>query len=184
MRKRRFESGALSISSIRLSVKLDDSGEPESVYIYELKEANRLIEEFMLRANMSVAEKISRHYPDEALLRRHAPPIERRLEEFLKLADELGYKIDGSSAGGLQSSFDAITSEDVRTVLMVHAIKPMQRAKYFCTGTLDISKYTHYALNVPLYTHFTSPIRRYADVIVHRQLEAALRNKGTLDGTL
>ena len=50
----------------------------------------------------------------------------------------------------------------------------MQRAKYFCTGTLDIAKYHHYALNVPLYTHFTSPIRRYADIIVHRMLEAAL----------
>ena len=50
----------------------------------------------------------------------------------------------------------------------------MQRAKYFCTGTLDIAKYHHYALNFPLYTHFTSPIRRYADVLVHRMLDAAL----------
>jgi len=50
----------------------------------------------------------------------------------------------------------------------------MQRAKYFCTGTLDIAKYHHYALNVPLYTHFTSPIRRYADILVHRMLDAAL----------
>jgi protein SSD1 len=50
----------------------------------------------------------------------------------------------------------------------------MQRAKYFCTGTLDIAKYHHYALNVPLYTHFTSPIRRYADILVHRMLDAAI----------
>lgn len=79
MRKRRFEQGALSINSIRLSFQLDEAGEPTKVWIYELKEANRLIEEFMLRANMSVAEKISKHFPDSALLRRHAPPLERRL---------------------------------------------------------------------------------------------------------
>lgn len=79
MRKRRFENGALSISSIRLSFKLNEAGEPEDVFIYELKEANRLIEEFMLLANMSVAEKISKHYPNEALLRRHEPPIPKRL---------------------------------------------------------------------------------------------------------
>ena len=90
----------------------------------------------------------------------------------------MGYELDGSSAGNLQASFNAIEDEHVRSVLTVMAIKPMQRAKYFCTGTLDVSKYTHYALNVPLYTHFTSPIRRYADVIVHRQLEAALRDAG------
>jgi protein SSD1 len=54
------------------------------------------------------------------------------------------------------------------------AIKPMQRAKYFCTGALDINKWGHYALNVPLYTHFTSPIRRYCDLIVHRLLQSAL----------
>lgn len=79
MRKRRFESGALSMNSVRLSFKLNEQGEPEDVWVYELKESNRLIEEFMLRANMSVAEKICSQFPNEALLRRHAPPIERRL---------------------------------------------------------------------------------------------------------
>lgn len=79
MRKRRFDGGALSINSVRLSIKLDAQGEPESVSIYELKDANRLIEEFMLCANMSVAEKICTHYPEDAMLRRHSPPIERRL---------------------------------------------------------------------------------------------------------
>lgn len=92
----------------------------------------------------------------------------------------MGYKLDGSSAGNLQASFNAIESQEVKDVLISLAIKPMQRAKYFCTGAMDISKYNHYALNVPLYTHFTSPIRRYADVIVHRQLNAALNNAGEL----
>lgn len=91
-------------------------------------------------------------------------------------AENLGYVLDGSSAGALQASFNEIESPEVKETLLILAIKPMQRAKYFCTGLLDISKYVHYALNVPMYTHFTSPIRRYADVIVHRQLEAALND--------
>lgn len=82
MRGRRFANGALSINSIRLSFKLNDLGEPCEVSIYEQKEANRLIEEFMLCANMSVAKKICQHYPDEALLRQHASPHERSLVSF------------------------------------------------------------------------------------------------------
>lgn len=89
----------------------------------------------------------------------------------------MGYHFDGSSAGALQKSFNEIDNEDVKSVLRLLAVKPMQRAKYFCTGSCDVTKYRHYALNVPLYTHFTSPIRRFADIIVHRQLEAALANK-------
>ncbi|KAI8376769.1 hypothetical protein EDC96DRAFT_436068 [Choanephora cucurbitarum] len=177
MRERRFESGALSINSIRLSFKLNELGEPCDVSIYQQKDANRLIEEFMLCANMSVAQKIAEHYPNEALLRQHAPPHEKTLNEFIKIAENMGYHFDGSSAGSMQQSFNAIESEDVRAVLRLLAVKPMQRAKYFCTGSCDVSKYGHYALNVPLYTHFTSPIRRYADIIVHRQLESALKNK-------
>ncbi|GAN05030.1 RNB-domain-containing protein [Mucor ambiguus] len=177
MRERRFSNGALSINSIRLSFKLNDLGEPCGVSIYEQKDANRLIEEFMLRANMSVAEKIAKHYPNEALLRQHSPPHERTLNEFIKIAENLGYSFDASTAGSMQKSFSAIESEDAKAVLRLLAVKPMQRAKYFCTGTCDVIKYRHYALNVPLYTHFTSPIRRFADIIVHRQLEAAINNK-------
>lgn len=83
MRKRRYENGALSMNSIKLSFKLDDNGDVEKVWVYQLKESNRLIEEFMLRANMSVAEKICEHYPGEAMLRRHEPPIERRLVSYI-----------------------------------------------------------------------------------------------------
>ncbi|KAL9543206.1 hypothetical protein MBANPS3_008217, partial [Mucor bainieri] len=177
MRERRFSNGALSINSIRLSFKLNDLGEPCGVSIYEQKDANRLIEEFMLRANMSVAEKIAKHYPNEALLRQHSPPHERTLNEFIKIAENLGYSFDASTAGSMQKSFSAIESEDAKAVLRLLAVKPMQRSKYFCTGTCDATKYRHYALNVPLYTHFTSPIRRFADIIVHHQLEAAINNK-------
>ncbi|KAI9245917.1 hypothetical protein BY458DRAFT_566214 [Sporodiniella umbellata] len=177
MRKRRFENGALSINSIKLSFKLNELGEPCEVSVYEQKDSNRLIEEFMLRANMSVAAKIYEHYPNEALLRQHSPPHEKSLNEFLRIAEKLGYSLDGSSAGNLQKSFNAIDSDAVKEVLRLLAVKPMQRAKYFCTGACDEEQFRHYALNVPLYTHFTSPIRRFPDIIVHRQLQAALQGK-------
>jgi protein SSD1 len=75
-------------------------------------------------------------------------------------------------------SFEAITNPTARMVLELISHKATQRAKYFCAGMLDIAKYNHYALSVPLYTHFTSPIRRYADVLVHRQLESVLQGGG------
>jgi protein SSD1 len=72
-------------------------------------------------------------------------------------------------------SFDTIEDPTARSVLQLLSFKATHRAKYFCAGMLDIAKYSHYALNAPLYTHFTSPIRRYADIIVHRQLEFILQ---------
>lgn len=75
-------------------------------------------------------------------------------------------------------SFDAIENPTARRLLELLSFKATQRAKYFCAGMLDIAKYGHYALNTPLYTHFTSPIRRYADILVHRQLEAVLQGGG------
>lgn len=128
----------------------------------------------MLLANISVANKIASHFFDEALLRRHQSPIERRMVDFVALAEKLGYHIDASSAGSLQRSLQEVKIREVQHVLKVLCIKPMHRAKYFCAGTLPISAYSHYALNVPFYTHFTSPIRRYADIVVHRLLWSAL----------
>jgi protein SSD1 len=96
----------------------------------------------------------------------------------MERAERLGYKMDTSSSGALMRSFEAIDNPTARGLLELLSFKATQRAKYFCTGMLDIAKYGHYALNVPLYTHFTSPIRRYADILVHRQLEAVLQGGG------
>ena len=86
--------------------------------------------------------------------------------------------MDVSSAGALMKSFEAIENPVHRRIIAILFHKATHRAKYFCAGMLDIAKYHHYALNAPLYTHFSSPIRRYADVIVHRQLESILQGAG------
>ncbi|KAJ3174549.1 hypothetical protein HK101_010950 [Irineochytrium annulatum] len=174
LREKRQESGALSINSIKLWFSIDGDGNPENTGVYELKDSNRMIEEFMLLANMSVAKRISTTYPETSLLRRHEPPKPKPLREFVELAKDLGYEFDVSTSSSFQASFDKIQNADVREALKQVCIKPMQRAKYFCTGITDLSGWSHYALNVALYTHFTSPIRRYCDLVVHRLLDAAL----------
>ena len=132
----------------------------------------------MLLANMAVASKIALHLPEQALLRRHEDPIDRRLAGFQERLERLGFSVDISSAGSIMKSLEAIQDPGLRQILGMMSHRAMHRAKYFCSGMLDIAKYQHYALNVPLYTHFTSPIRRYADVIVHRQLESAIQTPG------
>ncbi|KAI9594485.1 hypothetical protein BDF19DRAFT_466354 [Syncephalis fuscata] len=174
LRKKRYENGALSIHSVKLSFALDEFGDPIDCHAYERKESHFLIEEFMLLANMSVAKRIAITFPEQALLRRHAPPIARRMESFVELSEQLGYKMDGTSSSTLQNSLASIDSPEVAHVLRCLCVKSMRRAKYFSTGCLDISQYQHYALNAPIYTHFTSPIRRYADIVVHRLLAASL----------
>ncbi|GAA5874465.1 hypothetical protein JCM8547_007369 [Rhodosporidiobolus lusitaniae] len=179
LRKRRFDNGALRIDNAKVSFKLDEFGLPVDSRAFERKEANELIEEFMLLANISVAGKIASGLPDQSLLRRHESPIDRRLEAFTDRMKRLGIELDPTSSGALMASIANVTDPCERLTLQHLSTRSMQRAKYFCTGMLDISKYRHYALNVPLYTHFTSPIRRYADIMVHRQLEAVLAASGT-----
>lgn len=108
----------------------------------------------MLLANFSAATMVAANLPEQALLRRHEAPIERRIEGFTAKAERLGFKVDGSSAGALQKSFNAIEASEAKRLLEVMSTKGMHKAKYFCAGMLDIAKYSHYALNAPLYTHF------------------------------
>jgi protein SSD1 len=178
LRAQRFENGALSLDSLRLSFTLDDQGLPVDCGQDKRTDAKDLVQELMLLANTAVAQHIAVHLPEQALLRRHDNPIERRLNAFVERAARLGYKMDTSSSGALMRSFDAIKDPTARRLLELLSFKATQRAKYFCAGMLDIAKYNHYALNTPLYTHFTSPIRRYADLLVHRQLESILQAGG------
>jgi protein SSD1 len=99
---------------------------------------------------------------------------------FAERAARSGYTMDIASAGTLMKSFEDIQDPLARQLIQMRFYKATMRAKYFCSGMLDIAKYGHFALNEPLYTHFTSPIRRYADVLVHRQLEASLQGGGEL----
>ncbi|KAF8261382.1 RNB-domain-containing protein [Lactarius quietus] len=179
LRTHRFQNGALRLDSPRLSFKLNDKGLPVDCSQSSPAEASAVVEEFMLLANIAAAQQIAVALPEQALLRRHDTPIDRRLLALVERAERLGYELDVSSAGSLMRSFDAVEDPSALGVLQLLTFKATHRAKYFCAGMLDIAKYSHYALNVPLYTHFTSPIRRYADIMVHRQLESALQ--GSVD---
>lgn len=183
MRQRRFENGALTINQPKLTFRLDETGHPSTCSVYEIKDSNRLIEEFMLLANMSVAKKISDHFPTGALLRCHPPPKTKIMQEFLDYCRRMGQEMSAVSAAALQQSILRIADDEVRAIFQLLAVKPMQRARYFCTGDHkdERSRWRHYALSVDLYTHFTSPIRRYADVIVHRLLQAAIDEDAAID---
>ena len=134
----------------------------------------------MLLANMSVAERLTETFPQQSLLRHHSEPRENKLQEFQEFCDEFGLGVDTSSSAALCKTLaeeaEKKRYEYVDAVLQHLATTPMQRAKYFCTGDLEKSFWMHYALHVQYYTHFTSPIRRYADTIVHRILARCLES--------
>uniref|UniRef100_A0A6I8NEB1 DIS3-like exonuclease 2 n=1 Tax=Ornithorhynchus anatinus TaxID=9258 RepID=A0A6I8NEB1_ORNAN len=181
LRKQRFADGALRLDQLKLSFTLDqETGMPQGCYIYQYQDSNKLVEEFMLLANMAVAHQIHRSFPKQALLRRHPPPQSKLLNDLVEFCHQMGLDIDFSSAGALNESLNDMFGADKyaaarKEVLTNMCSRPMQMAVYFCSGVLrDREQFRHYALNVPLYTHFTSPIRRFADILVHRLLAASL----------
>lgn len=173
-RKKRFDGGALRIDQPKLSFHLNTAnGLPDSFSIYESKESHQLIEEFMLLANMTVAQRIYEDHPNIAFLRCHPPPSTYMLKQLAKALKPMGIELNVDSAGDLHSSLlehVGPTCTDMGKVMVLNMLcaKPMARAKYFCADRVHDDDFRHYALNVPLYTHFTSPIRRYADIMVHR----------------
>ena len=179
MRHTRFTTGgSLSLDNIKVYFIVDpDTGKPIGVKPYRQKEANNLIEEFMLLANKAVGKKILTTYPSGALLRRHPAPGERKLSDMRSWAAKVGLKVDPTTAATLNRSLKEY-EDDFVALLSLRAMttKPMNLAKYTQTSAEDNPQeaYHHYGLNFITYTHFTSPIRRYADLVVHRILAASL----------
>ncbi|KAH6789086.1 hypothetical protein C2S51_004092 [Perilla frutescens var. frutescens] len=180
LKKFRFEGGALSLESPKIVYLFDEEGIPYDTVFSGRKDSNLLVEEFMLLANRTAAEVITRTYPSCALLRRHPEPNARKLRDFQAFCNKHGLKLDVSSSSHFHRSLEYIREEVgddyvLFNILMSYAARPMQLASYFCSGELkDTSDHGHYALAVPSYTHFTSPLRRYPDIVVHRTLAAAL----------
>ncbi len=153
-----------------------ETADPLAVEMYQVKDTNRLVEEFMLFANIAVAKKIVEFYPSLALLRCHPVPPSTRFDQLVRVTRKLGFELNVESGKALADSLDAAVVEGkpfFNQVLRIMITRCMSQAKYFCSGEKLPDDYYHYGLAAKIYTHFTSPIRRYADVVVHRMLAAA-----------
>jgi protein SSD1 len=181
-REIRLGAGGEPIAPLRLLHQLDDENNPVQDNLFDTTDSLELVEELMHKANAYVAERLAQGLPDKALLRRQSAPNPRRLQTFVERMTALGYDIDSSSSGTLQNSLFKVEDPDLRKGMETVLLKSMHRAKYYVAGKTAKLLWPHYALNVPLYAHFTSPTRRYADIVVHRQLEAVL-SEGKIEFT-
>ncbi|XP_023023832.2 exosome complex exonuclease RRP44-like protein Dis3 [Leptinotarsa decemlineata] len=183
LKKRRLEKGALVLASPEVKIQMDsETMEPLDVEVKKLFETNSMVEEFMLLANISVAEKILEDFPECSMLRRHPTPPNSNFDPLVKAGKHLGFDIHTNSGKNLAKSLDEAVRIDnpyFNTMLRILATRCMLQAVYFASGTLQKEEYFHYGLAVPLYTHFTSPIRRYADIIVHRLLAVTCGSDST-----
>jgi ribonuclease R len=176
LRERKFKHGAISFESVEVKFNLDEHGKPLGVYAKERKDAHKLIEDYMLLANKKVAEFIAKKGKGKQKLtfvyRSHDSPKEDALLSFSQFALKFGYKIDISSGRETAKSLNFLMADvegkKEQNVLTKLAIRSMAKAVY------TTKKHSHYGLAFDYYTHFTSPIRRYPDVMVHRLLELYL----------
>ncbi len=183
LRKKRFSKGAINFSSQEVRFKLDEKGKPIGIVVKESKEAHQLIEEFMLLANKTVAESVSKIKVNKKdvpfAYRVHDVPDEEKLTPFVEFARKYGHKFDISSPESIARSFNKML-EDVKGrpeqhVLEQLGIRTMAKAVYTSENI------GHYGLAFEHYCHFTSPIRRYPDILVHRVLESILNNAPVID---
>ena len=170
-------SCALTLNQPKLQYQMNaDTKSPLSFSIYEQKDSHRLVEEFMLLANMQVARKLcgTERIFEKVILRRHPPPNSSAIDTTMKLLQSIGIEIDGNSSQDISRAIQKVTDDSVKRLIIHLLAKSMQLAVYCCASCVPDANFSHYALNVDYYTHFTSPIRRYPDVLVHRLLGAML----------
>ena len=190
MRAERYKEGAINFESQEVKFILDENSKPIGVYIKESKEANWLIEEFMLLANKMVAERIGKQ-PEQKkgegkkahaktfVYRVHDEPNPEKLNTFVEFVGKLGFKMKVGSRQALAHSynnlFQTIAGRGEEYMIDTIAIRTMSKA-YYSTENIG-----HYGLGFRFYTHFTSPIRRYPDLMVHRLLEHYLGGGASAD---
>ena len=178
-RRTRLENGALVIEKNKKRFELDDLQRPTRFFFEERNEAQYLVEEFMLLANQLVAQKLVETARETAVLRSHRFPQPRKQAFFEHLCASFGCSVDFSSPLALNESLSRIlanpdVNEVHKRIIRSKMIRILEQAQYFVVDATDPTQWTHFALNFSVYTHFTSPIRRYPDVLVHRLLHAAL----------
>ena len=173
LRKERYANGSVEFDRTEVRFEIDEKGHPVSVFFKESKDANKLIEEFMLLANKTVAAAIGRpegkRKPKAFVYRVHDTPDPDRLSDFAKLARTFGYKVrtEGAAADinkSINRMLADVQGKGEENFLSTLAIRSMAKAIYTTTNI------GHYGLGFDYYTHFTSPIRRYPDMMVHRLL--------------
>ncbi|MDB5222708.1 MAG: ribonuclease [Chitinophagaceae bacterium] len=175
-RKQRFKNGAINFSSTEVRFTLDEHGKPIGIVVKESKEAHQLIEEFMLLANRTVAQHVSKikvnKKPIPFPYRIHDKPDEEKLKPFVAFARKFGYKFDLDDEAAVAASFNQMLKDvqgrPEQHVLEQLGIRTMAKAIYTSENI------GHYGLGFEHYCHFTSPIRRYPDIMVHRVIEEIL----------
>ena len=183
LRNKRFENGAIKFESPEFKFDLDNEKRPVAVHIKESKEANWLVEEFMLLANKTIAQTIGdvskKKDAKTFVYRVHDEPNKEKVETFKNFAAKLGYKISSSSRSKLVKSYNTVFEQSKgkpeQTLINNIALRTMSKA-YYSTDNIG-----HYGLAFDYYTHFTSPIRRYPDLMVHRLLDAYTQGKESQD---
>jgi ribonuclease R len=182
-RKERFDNGAINFSSQEVRFKLDDNGKPIGIMIKESKDANKLVEEFMLLANRTVAEYVSKikvnKEPIPFSYRTHDDPDPEKLAPFIAFARKCGYTFDAKNPTDVATSFNKLLADvkgqPEQHVLEQLGIRTMAKAKYTSENV------GHYGLGFENYCHFTSPIRRYPDVMVHRVMQSIIDKNLLID---